>query len=158
MKFPISISVTLASADEKLRLRDFLRDYLAELSRYGKVIVDYPFFDAYWQADDRWPYMIEADGQLVGFALVNTWSPSQRGTDFALAEFYILPDFRHAGVGTRAFAALLHKHRGVWELSVMAQNEAARIFWQRTIATADITMVERCIVEDEIVYRFATKH
>jgi predicted acetyltransferase len=152
----MSISVTLVPADEKLRLRDVLRDYLAELSRYGEVSDDYPFFDAYWQDDDRWPYMIEADGQLIGFALVNTWSPSQQGTDFALAEFYILPDFRHAGVGRRAFAALLDKHRGVWELSVMPQNEAAKTFWQRTIAAANVEMVKCFIVEDEIVYRFRT--
>jgi predicted acetyltransferase len=152
----MSISVTLAPANEKPRLRDILTDYLAELSRYGEVSVDYPFFDSYWHDNDRWPYMIEADGQLAGFALVNTWSPSQRGTDFAVAEFYILPDFRRAGVGRRAFAALLHKHRGVWELSVVSKNEAAKAFWQRTIANAGVTVMDRLTIEDEVVYRFAT--
>jgi predicted acetyltransferase len=79
-----------------------MQDYLAELSRYGEVNAAYPHFDAYWSEDDRWPYLIEVDDQLAGFALVNKWSPSHQGTDFAVAEFYILPDFRNAGIGGRA--------------------------------------------------------
>lgn len=152
----MSISVILAPADEKLRLRGALKDYLAELSRYGEVSAEYPFFDAYWLDGDRWPYMIEVDGQLAGFALVNTWSASRLGTDFALAEFYILPGFRRSGIGRRAFAALLDKHRGIWELSVVSKNEAAKKFWQRSIAAADIRMMEHCIIGDEIIYRFET--
>lgn len=152
----MQLSVTLAQSDKKPLLRFLLQEYLAELSQFGEVDQHYPYFDSYWDDSQRWPYLIEINDQLAGFALVNSWSPSGQGTDFAIAEFYILPRFRKSGIGSRAFAALLGNHPGIWELSVMSCNEAAAIFWRHALNAADVVNVERVRLNDETVYRFET--
>jgi predicted acetyltransferase len=152
----MTIFLRLAASDEKALLRGVLNDYLTELTQYGEVDLDYPYFEAYWSDGDRWPYLIEYDGQFAGFALVNRWSPSQRGTDFAIAEFYILPGFRKSGIGRQAFLTLLQKHRGLWELSIFSRNLAAKEFWQHAITTAGVTGIECITLEDYVVYRFST--
>jgi predicted acetyltransferase len=153
----MSISLRLATEAEKPQLRLMLSVYLEELSQYGDVNLEYPFLDSYWTDEDRWPYIIEKDGIAAGFALLHTWSQSKRGTDFAVAEFYVLPQFRGSGVGQRAYVSLLDRHPGTWELSVMMRNEAAKEFWGRTITAADVTKIEQFELEDELIYRFTTK-
>jgi predicted acetyltransferase len=153
----MTIKLITASEAKKSELRDMLSDYLRELSQYGDVDLEYPFFDCYWTDDDRWPYLIVKGGNTLGFALVNTWSPSGKGTDFAIAEFYVLPEFRSAGVGRQAFARLLHNRSGIWELGVMSSNEAGKAFWERILTAADISEIERIDLRHELVHRFSYK-
>lgn len=141
---------------EKAQLWVILSTYLRELNQYGAVDLDYPFFSHYWTDDARWPYFIENGEKIVGFTLINTWSPSHKGTDFGLAEFYVLPEFRSSGVGKRAFTRLLANHPGRWELSIMTGNEAAKEFWERVIDSSDVINIERFMLDDELIYRFAT--
>ncbi len=100
----MQLSVTLAQSDKKPLFRVLLQEYLAELSQFSEVDQDYHYFDSYWDDTQRWPYLIEIDDQLAGFAFVNSWSPSGQGTDFAIAEF----------IGSRAFAVLLGNHPGIF--------------------------------------------
>jgi GNAT superfamily N-acetyltransferase len=46
--------------------------------------------------------VIEVDGESIGFIFINQWLPSGRGTDYAVAEFYIAPRWRGQGHGTEA--------------------------------------------------------
>jgi len=153
------MSVKLLAVDtaHKEQLRQMLSAYLEELSQYGDADLTYRFFDSYWSDSDRWPYFIEKGDETVGFILLNTWSPSQKGTDYAIAEFYIFPEFRGVGVGKSAFARLLNSRPGMWELSVMLRNKAAKAFWTRTLATSDIVGLERIDFEDNFVFRFSYK-
>ena len=153
----VEISVTLASLDMKQQLHALMQPYLTELSQYDEVDADYPYFDAYWRDDDRWPYLIKADDQIAGFALVNKWSPSQLGTDFAIAEFYILPAFRKNGIGSSTFLLLLEKHKGIWEVSIIGDNHTAHNFWKTTIHQANILHLKQILEEPEVIYRFTTK-
>jgi predicted acetyltransferase len=149
------IKVRAVDAAEKAQLRDMLSAYLHELSQYGDVDLNYPFFDSYWSDADRWAYFIETQDCIAGFFLVNTWPPSGKGADFALAECYLLPAFRGAGYGRTAFSSLLQSRPGVWELSVRSRNFPARAFWQRTLATVGVGELERIQFEDRLVYRFS---
>ncbi|MGY3439384.1 MULTISPECIES: GNAT family N-acetyltransferase [unclassified Marinovum] len=156
--------VTLWKVDaaHKAQLRDMLRPYLLELGQYGNVDLDYPYLDAYWVAPDRWPYMLDTDDMLdtndgpAGFALVNTHALSDRPLDFALAEFYVCPAFRGAGVGQRAVRALLATHPGVWELGIMRRNAPARAFWRQTLSKLTLASLERTEVDDAELYHFST--
>ncbi len=131
--------------------------YLGELSQYGDVDLEYRYFDSYWLDEDRWPYLIVKDQRTVGFALVNTWSPSGKGTNFSIAEFFVLPEFRGTGVGRSAFASLLGTHPGFWELSVMSNNEAGKAFWQRALATVGVSEIETVDLDGELVHRFSNR-
>ncbi len=153
----MTIRLIAASEAKKSELRDMLSGYLVELSQYGDVDLEYPYFDCYWTDDGRWPYLIVKDGDTVGFALVNTWSPSGKGTDFAIAEFYVLPLFRSAGIGRQAFSCLLDGRSGIWELSVMSNNEPGNAFWERMLAASDISEIERVDLGSELAFRFSTR-
>jgi len=152
----MSVRLRAVGEAEKGQLRGMLSTYLQELSQYGAVDADYVYFDSYWTDQDRWPYFIDHGGVLAGFSLINTWSTSLKGTDFAVAEFYIKPEFRSAGVGKGAFTSLLERHPGIWELSVLKDNHAAEKFWRQTIATADVKAIERIELDDVWIYRFMT--
>lgn len=153
----MEIALRPASKAEKPQVREMLSAYLRELSQYGEVDHVYRFFDSYWIDQDRWPYIISIRERTAGFVLVNTYSPSGKGTDFAVAEFYVLPEFRGAGVGTQAFSSLLCDRSGIWELSVMSKNEAGKTFWENALASAAVSKIERVDLDGELVHRFSYK-
>lgn len=149
-------TLRIVREEEKAQLRVLLTSCLRELSQYGETNFEYPYFSSYWNDEHRWPYFIENGENVVGFVLVNTCSPSQKGTDFGLAEFYILPDFRGKGIGKRAFTALPGLHPGRWELSVMTDNEAAKEFWGRKICASNVAKIEIYELEEMLIYCFST--
>lgn len=149
------LEVNLALAEKKPVLRHLLADYLSELSRYGEVEFAYRYFDTYWdKGESRWPYLFRENHQLVGFAFVNNWSPSGRGTDFSMAEFYIVSDARRRGVGRDAAKTVLLAYSGVWELSVMSLNASARRFWPNAIEAAQARQLQHVEHNGEAIYRF----
>jgi predicted acetyltransferase len=150
----MEVELHQASEAEKPQVWEMLSAYLRELSRYGQVDHEYRFFDSYWADRDRWPYLIAIGERTAGFALVNTWSPSGNGTDFAIAEFYVLPEFRGTGVGKQAFASLLRNRSGLWELSVMSKNEAGKAFWENALTSAGVAESGNIVLDGELVYRF----
>jgi predicted acetyltransferase len=149
-----AIEIKVASVDERPMLRSYLDEYLSELRRYGDVGVGYPYFNAYWQDESRWPYSIHESGQLAGFAFVNSVSLSGRDTDFSLAEFYIVPEARRRGIGRDAANVVLSAHRGTWELRVMCRNTPAQKFWPSAIEAAQAREIERVDKDGDTIYRF----
>lgn len=149
--------IRIAGIAEKPKMREMLSVYLRELSQYGDVDYEYSFLDSYWVDQDRWPYIISAGKETAGIALINTWSPSGKGTDFAVAEFYVRPEFRGSGIGTRAFSTVLSNRPGTWELSVMSKNQAGKAFWEKALAKAAVSKIERIDLHGESAYRFSYK-
>ena len=152
------MTLEVRSAGEHCRedIRRLLDGYLAELSTYGEVDRTYPYFEAYWtEGEARWPFLILGDGKLVGFAFVNTVSPSWRRCDFSMAEFYIQPSARGKGFGMAAAKELMFKFRGQWELSIMQQNVSAQHFWSKVISGVEAHDAE-CIAHDgDTIHRFS---
>lgn len=103
---------------------------------------DYPDLDAYWSDPDRAAWIIQADGDLAGFVLINKHGHLGRPVDFNMAEFFVARPFRRRGVARAAFHRLLRLHPGQWELAIGAYNKPAQIFWPRAIAAADVADVE----------------
>ena len=151
----MDVAVRLAGSKDKPRLRTLLGDCLAELGTFGEVDETYPYFDAYWdEGEARWPYLVHAGDEPVGFAFVNCWSPSGRGADYSMAEFFILPAARGHGCGTNAAVSVFHAHSGVWELAIMPLNIPAKRFWPRAIAAAGGEGLEKLESGRETIYRF----
>ena len=149
------LRVELALVEEKSLLRGLFDNYLSELDMYGDVDAAYSYFDAYWEADERrWPYLIRQGHEIVGFALVSTWSPSGKGTDFSIAEFYIMPKARQSGVGREAAKSVFQRHAGLWELSIMSLNKPAKRFWPKAIEASQASAIEQIEAEGETIYRF----
>ncbi|HXQ42185.1 MAG TPA: GNAT family N-acetyltransferase [Candidatus Udaeobacter sp.] len=143
-----------AAAGEKAAMRAMLADHLRELRAFGPVEEPYPYFDVYWTEATRWPYLIEVACEPIGFVMVNQWSPSGRGTDHAIAEFYIAPAHRRLGHGMEAARQAFRAHPGRWELSIFAANQPAQAFWPAAIASAGGRALERFDHQGNTVLRF----
>ncbi len=151
----MNIELQPVSLADKNTLRSMFSPYLKELLHNEDMEED-PFFDRYWIDEDRWPYFIVKDKVVAGFALINTWSPSGKGTDYSVAEFYVLPEHRAGGIGKHAFTELLKLHSGVWEVSVMKDNAAGMRFWEKVIQATGKASVEKTTSEGEVVFRLSS--
>lgn len=89
--------------------------------------------DRYWIEPGRHPYLIEQDGDPIGFALV--WNHPD-GTH-ELTEFTIQPTHRHQGIGTQAAEMIFQALGGDWVLGVAQHPQGAMEFWQRCLENSE---------------------
>jgi predicted acetyltransferase len=82
----------------------------------------------------------EDQDQRAGFALVTThhYLP---GSGWSVAELWVDPRRRRAGVGRRTVAELLALHPGRWEVAILPGNRAALASW--TVVLAGAARLER---------------
>jgi len=145
------ITTALVPESAKRELRAMLGPYLAELSAYGEVNEDYPYFEAYWREPGvRWPYFIVNDGAVIGFALVRRLSETQ----VQMAEFYIVPAARGERRALEAAVRVMSNHPGDWELTIFRRNLRAQRFWPKAIAAASGVGVTS-ETHGDTVYRFS---
>ena len=79
-------------------------------------------------------YMLEADGQLVGYSLLAlTWSQEGGGDTVWIEELYILPQFRGKGYGTAFFRELRERYPDAvrFRLEVEPDNDGAKALYGR---------------------------
>ena len=94
--------------------------------RYG-----YDFLDRFWQ----YPYLLYADGELAGFALLIRGCPvTGRDDCWFMAEFFVLRPYRRRGLGAEATRRLLASHAGAWHVAVLQSNRSALAFWGRVLS------------------------
>jgi predicted acetyltransferase len=91
------------------------------------------FLDDYWDDDKRWPFIIKVDGELSGFALVNTHGAFPE-TDYTIAEFFIHRKKRRQGVGDTVARQIFDRLPGRWEVARMPRNAPAIAFWDAVVA------------------------
>jgi ribosomal protein S18 acetylase RimI-like enzyme len=119
------VTVREASLDDREQLRRLLADYLLEFD--GRT-EPYPYFDAYWHEAERLPFLVEADGDVVGFCLIRV-----RDGGWDVAEFSITPDRRRTGVGRAAVEAVADRARSAGATHLQAKvhpdNRRALPFW-----------------------------
>lgn len=142
-------SMHVELVDARCRQED--RDWLTHV--YPLYLHDLSVFDdGYYRLDERglwqpdylpsWlspdsdqPLLICADGDRIGFGLVNC-APSPHvaeGLDLRLSEFFILRRFRRRGCGRLAALALFERFKGRWEVRQLARNTPATSFWRKVI-------------------------
>lgn len=149
-----SVAVSTANRRERPVIERMLQLYLHDFSAYGAAgggvgaigadgVFAHAPIDAYWRERGRAAHMIRVEGRLAGFALVNDWSPSDRGVDSAVAEFFVLRQERRRGVGRAAAHALIAAAPGVWEIAALRVNVDAVAFWDRAAPSTPQAWCER---------------
>lgn len=120
----------------QLYLYDFAALYGFPVGRDG--LYEYDHLDRFWQH----PYLIFADKELAGFALVIDGCPI---TDDArahfMAEFFVLRPYRRRGVGRAAVDVLFARHPGLWHIGVLPDNAPAFSFWTVALGTPPLDEV-----------------
>ena len=136
------VELAIATDADRERLENLLELYLhdcSEILGYGpreNGRFGYDGLDAYWNEPGRFPFLIRADGQLAGFALVARGSQvSGDATVFDVVEFFVVRGLRRRGVGATAAARVFSSFAGTWEVRVMEENAGARAFWERAVSS-----------------------
>lgn len=125
------VVVTKATNDQQPIFANLIQLYLYDMTEElpfaigADGLFQYDYLQRFWQH----PYLIYADGELAGFALVINECPvSGKSPCFFMAEFFVLKAYRQCGVGTKAMADILANHRGPWHIGVIDKNIIANVF------------------------------
>lgn len=155
------VSIVSATADDKRVVANLVQLYLYDMTadlpfpvgRDGKF--EYEYLDRFWQH----PYLIFADDELAGFALViDTCPVTSAAPCFFMAEFFVLKAYRGRGIGIAVFEDIVRRHSGPWHIGVIDRNESANAFWSRVMAGHDTTTFShRFDGENWLVYEFSSR-
>jgi len=131
-----------AEAEHAPLLANLLELYVHDLSEVFPIEVGadgrfgYDRLPLYWREPERrFPFLIRANGRVVGFTLVTRGSPMTTDpADLDVAEFFVLRRYRRSGVGRRAAFQLWQRMPGHWIVRVSEGNRRALLFWHAIIA------------------------
>jgi predicted acetyltransferase len=143
-----TLKVTIARAFEQPLVARLMQLYLHDFSTFAQLdpshgdvdddgLFPYPWLDFYWTEKKREPFLFRVDGRLAGFALIGGWSASGRGTDWGMAEFFVMRKYRRCGFGSEGTRQILGSHPGLWEIPVASYNQPAAMFWRKAIYSLD---------------------
>lgn len=128
------IEIVVAPESQRDELWQLFKEYCQELSSYdGEKRPDttrhYASFDAYWEEDNRIPFLIIYDHEPIGFCLIN-----DTGVCYRIEEFYIRPLHRRRGFGKTAVEHVKEHCRCMGRHNVIAaniyvNNDTAIRFW-----------------------------
>jgi predicted acetyltransferase len=140
---PVTLRDARDSSDDRAWIRAVYREYLSELSvsKSGlfPALGEWParegeFLVGWFNDPTAHPFVILADGQRAGFALVARPPAFPRRTaDFRMAEFFVVDQARRRGVGAGAATLLFTRFAGQWEVVEDEYNRAALAFWRQVI-------------------------
>lgn len=147
---PPAVAVRPARAAEQGLIEGLMQFYIYDFSELeppgspkldfnGQGMFDpYPDLAAYWTTEGRRPLLIDVDGVLAGFALINRRSHRDDGEiENNVAEYFVARKHRRDGVGAEALRQIVALHPGYWEAAVVERNRAAQVFWPRAIASIE---------------------
>jgi len=162
----VDVRLSSGGAADEQAVRNLFVAYFYELAAWDPGILMNEFGLPVWhefegaprtpeeQVEGNWwvrgrcaRHAIRADGAAVGFAVVcDDLSlipyPVPEGSDFEILDFYVAPKVRREGVGRRAAALVLERHRGNGVLFTLAANLAAQAFWRAALRTCAREVVE----------------
>lgn len=144
------------SATEKILFEKMYRDYVAELGEYSVRIKSNPLTAAdingiYNNKLLMRFFITNNTGEIVGFCLVGFGSNTHIETDYYIAEFYVLPEYRRIGIATAAVKELLSMLPGKYCYHVLKKNINARHFWdyvQKECCCTPLSLEDTCDLND----------
>ncbi len=121
----MNVELRDATVEDRDQVELLLAEYLFEFDgRTGP----YPRLDDYWIDPERIPLLIAADGRAVGVCLVRV-----RDGGWSIAEFFVEPSSRRAGVGRAAVETLAERAGGAGaehlEAKIHPDKTKAFRFW-----------------------------
>jgi predicted acetyltransferase len=132
----VEISIKQAAIEHKPVIHALLQPYLDELSRFpdehpdpkdSRGVYVYPYLDNYWQEPGiRFPYLLYADGEIAGFALVR-----KDANHWEMVEFYVKPEFRGKQLAETCAKDILGRHSGIWRIEFNRHNQDGRNLWTK---------------------------
>jgi predicted acetyltransferase len=119
-------------------LRTLFQHYLHDMAEWFEVEAEpdgsYAYdFSSIWKTYDV--YLAKIDDAHAGFALVGSaaeWIADRHARD--IHEFFVMREFRRAGVGQRMATFVWNKYPGDWLVRVLEANTPAVLFWRASVS------------------------
>jgi predicted acetyltransferase len=127
------INLVRVKQDDELTLHNLIQFYIYEFTVFQEIKLEqngsYAPFDLkpYWTEPDHHAFFILYEGELAGFALIESGEPN------VILEFFILRKFYRRGFGKMAAIKLFDQFPGKWSITQVEKNEPARNFWCKVI-------------------------
>ena len=148
-----SLNISIATISEKPIVGRLLQLYLHDFSEFAtdggstwdvndEGVFQHKYFDSYWKDSGREPLLFRMDKKIVGFALLNDWSPSARGIDCGMGDFFVMRKYRRMGLGKCAALEIIRNRPVIWEIAVRDYNNPALNFWRSVVSSIDEFTVE----------------
>src|SRR6185369_645871 len=126
------VEVVVASPNERVVFENLMQLYTHDFSEQwydrptGEVdeqgrFPAYPL-DPYWRQPDHIPLLLRQNSKIIGFALLNRLTHTDRPLDRNMAEFFVLRKHRRSGAGTQAAQAIFSRYPGMWEAAIARRN------------------------------------
>lgn len=139
----MQITIVKAGQEDKDTIQNLGRFYAYEMYRYCGFLPNwetpasglFECFDLsqYFEKPDRYPFLIQVDGELAGFVLINKIGSSS-DVDWNIGEFFITSKFQGKGVGRFVAELVFNQFPGTWETSQIPENKAAIDFWDKVVS------------------------
>lgn len=142
--------------NRKLVLENLMTLFLHDLSEYADDIrIDadglhrFDVLDWFFEKEGLIPYLIEADGEIAGFILIQSGPyTNPELADYVLNSFFILKRYRGRGVGTAAATQFFGHYPGRYCVAQLKRNVPAIRFWKHVYAHNNLKYHEREREED----------
>ena len=94
--------------------------------------------DCYISATNcSWRNIFNEENELVGFLIIGKDGCEKHPhADFGIAQAYVDPNYRKNGLMTQAVNEYIEKHKGIYSVLVIKQNEYALNFWNNLFTKA----------------------
>jgi len=135
----MKIEILEAGENDIPVIQNLARFYVYDLSEYmGWRCPEHGLFgcrdDDFWYSKRNHFFVVRVDGELAGFAVIESLGEENKVADYDVAEFFILRKFRRKGVGRRVAHTLFDKFGGSWQVRQLVDNLPAPIFWRKVIS------------------------
>jgi predicted acetyltransferase len=115
----------------ELYLHDFSEFDGSDLDEHGNF--GYGDLDYFWFEPTHAAFLINVDGKLAGFVMVDN-EVVVDGNERSITEFFVLRKYRRQGVGKGAAFDVFNRLPARWEVKVVEKNRPAQEFWRDVIA------------------------
>jgi predicted acetyltransferase len=137
---PILVPATM---DDYPTIQNMARFYVYDMTRLCGFLSEdwhcpkdglYESFDfkIYFEAADRFPFLVKIDDELAGFVLINKVGTTPT-TDWNMGELFILAKFQGKGIAQQVTKILWQKFPGIWEALVIPEMKYSLNFTRKTI-------------------------
>lgn len=132
------------------------RLYVYDIARAVAPALDWPLtrdwpydpgdWSTYWD-DGNHPFLIEADGRIAGFCLVDHRAIVE-ALDWNMGQFFVLGTMTGRGIGERAACLAFDRFPGMWQVTQIPENLPAVAFWRRIIDRYTGGRFTECVMSD----------
>ena len=138
-----AVSLDQATEADSVLLANLLELYIHDMSEVFPHVelgpdgrFGYRRLPLYWsEPERRFAFLIRCDERIGGFILVTRGSPAVSDPNVLdVAEFFVVRQYRRAGVGRQAAFLVWDRLPGKWIVRVLEGNRGALAFWRDTVA------------------------